>query len=161
MYSCYIHGWSSHHSMCPSCEASRTQTSSGTIYVNKMLEPNLPLNDHDTYEKAIAELESEVRSLLSANTELSRDRPQLIGKLREMEKLRDLVIENEDKYKSALKMLEEMAAIISELRTVNQRGIDCPSCDPSVNFTCPECSVDHFAYKALENYRKFKENTKW
>lgn len=70
MYSCYVHGWSSHHSMCPAC--GQVVTTTGTIEVNKMTEFG-PMTERElklkfnaslfTHDECQAKLESALKML--------------------------------------------------------------------------------------------------
>lgn len=53
MYNCYVHGWSSHYSMCPSCVGTKTSDSSTQDYLQNIYFKN---QNEDNHQREIEEL---------------------------------------------------------------------------------------------------------
>lgn len=54
MFSCFIHGWSSHHSMCPICASSGALTSGGTtINIEEIERKECEHDAHNTVSQMI------------------------------------------------------------------------------------------------------------
>lgn len=71
MYNCYLHGWSSHHEMCPQCITYRT--SSGTITVDETFYETTEFGDFPAGKKRTQASCNKCDLVLRENAELKRE----------------------------------------------------------------------------------------